>query len=268
MTSGIDPEANLVAIENAARACADRGALVLFTPEMSLLLDRDRARARKWIESDAPQEVIERLSVVAAKQHMDIAIGSMPVATAGGRWANRTHYFRSDLGDPVTYDKIHMFDVDLADGESWRESHAYEAGREVVSIERTAVGRLGLTVCYDLRFPALFGELGNRRCDAIAVPAAFTRPTGAAHWHVMLRTRAIEAQAFVIAAAQVGKHADGRETYGHSLVVDPWGEVLLDMGGETPGLAFCDIDLARIAEVRAQVPALANRRPIATSGAS
>ncbi len=158
-----------------------------------------------------------------------------------------------------------MFDVDLASGESWRESNAYEPGREVVTIPDTPLGRLGLTICYDLRFPALFEELGNRRCDAIAVPAAFTRPTGAAHWHVMLRARAIEAQAFVIAAAQVGRHADGRETYGHSLVVDPWGEVLLDMGGEEPGLAFCDIDLRRIAEVRAQVPALANRRAIPKS---
>jgi predicted amidohydrolase len=158
-----------------------------------------------------------------------------------------------------------MFDVDLASGESWRESNAYEPGREVVTVEDTPVGRLGLTICYDLRFPALFGELGDRRCDTIAVPAAFTRPTGAAHWHVMLRARAIEAQAFVIAAAQAGQHEDGRETYGHSLVVDPWGEVLLDMGGEGAGLAFCDIDLARIAEVRAQVPALANRRRIDAS---
>lgn len=245
-----------------------RGVLVLFTPEMSLLLDRDRARASRWIESEAPDEVIGQLSTIAAKQHLDIAIGSMPVRAGNGKWANRAHYFHPDLQPPVTYDKIHMFDVDLASGESWRESNAYEPGRAVVTVEDTPVGRLGLAVCYDLRFPALFGELGERRCDAIAVPAAFTRPTGEAHWHVMLRARAIEAQAFVIAAAQVGRHEDGRETYGHSLVVDPWGEVLLDMGGEAPGLAFCDIDLARIAAVRAQVPALANRRPIATSAAS
>ncbi len=268
MTSGIDPRANLATIEKAARRCADEGALILFTPEMSLLLDRDRERARRWIESDAPDEVIDKLSTIAAKQHLDIAIGSMPVRAGNGKWANRAHYFHPDLQPPVTYDKIHMFDVDLASGESWRESNAYEPGRDVVTVENTPVGRLGLAVCYDLRFPALFGELGERRCDAIAVPAAFTRPTGEAHWHVMLRARAIEAQAFVIAAAQVGRHEDGRETYGHSLVVDPWGEVLLDMGGEAPGLAFCDIDLARIAAVRAQVPALANRRPIATSAAS
>ncbi|MDB5723912.1 MAG: carbon-nitrogen hydrolase family protein, partial [Novosphingobium sp.] len=123
-------------------------------------------------------------------------------------------------------------------------------------------GKLGLAICYDIRFPALFEELGRQACDVIAIPAAFTVPTGAAHWHLLQRTRAIEASAFVIAAAQVGDHADGRSTYGHSVVVDPWGDVLLDMGGE-PGLAFADLDPARTAEVRAQLPSLANRRPIA-----
>jgi len=268
MTSGIDPEANLFAIEEAAQEAAAAGAEVLFTPEMSVLLDRNRARARDWIESGGPGEVTERLFNYAGDFGIDIALGSQAVAGEGGKWANRSMYFsRHGEGavDPVTYDKIHMFDVDLASGETWRESNAYEAGRAVVTVDSTPLGRLGLTICYDLRFPALFGALGDRACDAIAVPAAFTRPTGAAHWHVMLRARAIEASAFVIAAAQVGTHEDGRETYGHSLVVDPWGEVLLDMGGEEAGLAFCDIDLGRIAEVRAQVPALANRREIAKS---
>ena len=125
------------------------------------------------------------------------------------------------------------------------------------------VGKLGLAICYDLRFPALFEALGRARCDAIAIPAAFTRPTGAAHWHVMQRARAIEASAFVIAAAQVGLHEDGRETYGHSLVVDPWGDVLLDMGGEVPGLAFAELDRARISAVRAQLPSLSNKREVA-----
>jgi len=268
MTSGIDPEANLFAIEEAAQEAAAAGAEVLFTPEMAVLLDRNRARARDWIESGGPGEVTERLFNYAGDFGIDIALGSQAVAGEGGKWANRSMYFsRHGEGavDPVTYDKIHMFDVDLASGETWRESNAYEAGRAVVTVDSTPLGRLGLTICYDLRFPALFGALGDRACDAIAVPAAFTRPTGAAHWHVMLRARAIEASAFVIAAAQVGTHEDGRETYGHSLVVDPWGEVLLDMGGEEAGLAFCDIDLGRIAEVRAQVPALANRREIAKS---
>jgi deaminated glutathione amidase len=265
MCSGIDPEANFALIDKAAREAARQGAAVLFTPEMSLLLDRNRERAGAWINSGEPDEFAHLLTLTAVKYFIDIAVGSMPVVSGRGQWANRSFYLRGRGGEPVTYDKIHMFDVELANGESWRESAAYDPGHEVVTIEDTPLGRLGLTICYDLRFPALFGELGNRRCDVIAVPAAFTKPTGEAHWHVMLRARAIEASAFVIAAAQVGRHADGRETYGHSLVVDPWGEVLLDMGGDAPGLAFCDIDLARIAEVRAQVPALANRRPIATS---
>lgn len=265
MTSGIDPEANLAAIEDAARRAEKQGAQVLFTPEMSVLLDRNRERAGRWINAGGAEEAENLLQFIAAKSFIDIAVGSMPVLAGNGKWANRSFYFRGRGGEPVTYDKIHMFDVELATGESWRESSAYEPGREVVTVEETPLGRLGLAVCYDLRFPALFGELGNRRCNAIAVPAAFTRPTGAAHWHVMLRARAIEASAFVIAAAQVGHHEDGRATYGHSLVVDPWGEVLLDMGGEAPGLAFCEIDLRRIAEVRAQVPSLANRREIPKS---
>jgi deaminated glutathione amidase len=265
MTSGIDPEANFAVIAEAARAAAGEGAAMLFTPEMSLLLDRNRARAAAHIVPQGQSPFVPRLAALAAETGVTLALGSMAVAVEGGKNANRSMLFAPGAVEPVTYDKIHMFDVDLASGESWRESNAYEAGRAVVTVEDTPVGRLGLAVCYDLRFPALFGALGDRMCDTIAIPAAFTKPTGAAHWHVMLRARAIEASAFVIAAAQVGKHEDGRETYGHSLVVDPWGEVLLDMGGEAAGLAFCDIDLDRIAEVRAQVPALANRREIAKS---
>lgn len=269
MCSGIDPARNFAVIRDAAHAARAGGAAMLFTPEMSLLLDRDRARAAQHIVLQSQSPFVPMLAELARDTGVTLAIGSVPVArdnaAAGARNANRTMIFAPDAAVPVTYDKIHMFDVELASGEAWRESAAYEPGRAAVTAENTPVGRLGLTICYDLRFPALFGELGNRRCDAIAVPAAFTSPTGEAHWHVMLRARAIEASAFVIAAAQVGKHEDGRETYGHSLVVDPWGEVLLDMGGDAPGLAFCDIDLARIAEVRAQVPALANRRPIAAS---
>lgn len=263
MTSGIDPEANFETIRQAVADAAGGGAGMLFTPEMSLMLDRDRARAAGHIEVDGGQ-FPSRLATLAREYRLHLAIGSMAVATSAGTWANRTYLFAPGGGPGyVTYDKIHMFDVDLANGESWRESNAYQAGSAVVVADDTPVGKLGLTICYDLRFPALFGELGDRRCDAIAVPASFTVPTGRAHWHVLLRARAIEASAFVIAAAQVGKHEDGRETYGHSLVIDPWGEVLLDMGGKEPGLGFAEIDLSRIAEVRAQVPSLANRREIA-----
>lgn len=265
MCSGIDPGRNFDAIAQAACEAALGGAEMLFTPEMSLLLDRNRARGAAHILPQEQSPFVPMLARLAEEHAITIALGSMAVATPGGRNANRAMLFPASGERPVTYDKIHMFDVELATGESWRESAAYRPGEEVVVVEDTPIGRLGLTICYDLRFPALFGELGNRACDAIAVPAAFTVPTGAAHWHVLLRARAIEAQAFVIAAAQVGQHEDGRQTYGHSLVVDPWGEVLLDMGGEAPGLALCEIDLARVAEVRAQVPALANRRAMPKS---
>lgn len=265
MCSGIDPDRNFAVIRDAAHAAREGGAAMLFTPEMSLLLDRDRGRAAAHIVPQDNSPFVPLLTDLAQQTGLTIALGSMAVAVPGGKNANRSMLYSPSGGAPVTYDKIHMFDVELAAGESWRESATYEPGRAVVTVEDTHLGRLGLAVCYDLRFPALFGELGNRRCDAIAVPAAFTKPTGEAHWHVMLRARAIEASAFVIAAAQVGIHEDRRETYGHSLVVDPWGDVLLDMGGKEPGLAFCDIDLGRVADVRAQVPALANRRPIPTS---
>jgi len=270
MTSGIDPEANFAVIEQAAHDAKDGGAELLLTPEMALLLDRNRERASEWIKGSQPEDLIDRLSQLAALCELDIALGSMPQLAKWnepeGKWANRSYYFTRDQDQPTTYDKMHMFDVELASGEAWRESSAYEAGKFVVADPNTPLGRLGLTICYDLRFPALFEALGNAQCDAIAVPAAFTVPTGKAHWHVLLRARAIEASAFVIAAAQVGKHEDGRETYGHSLVVDPWGEVLLDMGGDEPGLGFCDIDLNRIEEVRSQIPSLANRREMPNWG--
>nr|WP_255548221.1 carbon-nitrogen hydrolase family protein [Erythrobacter ani] len=262
MTSGIDPEANFEVIDQAMAEAQAGGADVLFTPEMSLLLDRDRQRAAETISSETYSGYQRRLAVLATRGQTDLALGSMPVALPNGRWVNRSHYFFANGRDPVLYDKMHMFDVELSTGESWRESAAYAPGVFVRSEADTPLGRLGFTICYDLRFPALFEALGKVKCDSIAVPAAFTRPTGAAHWHVLLRARAIEASAFVIAAAQVGEHDDGRKTFGHSLVVDPWGEVLLDMGGQQPGLAFCDIDLGRIEEVRLQLPSLANKREI------
>lgn len=264
MTTGIDPGANAQALVSAIGAAADGGASMVFTPEMSGLLDRDRARGGQHIVAEAENPVLAAVREAAAGAGIWVALGSLAVARPDGRWANRSLLIGPTGEIAARYDKIHMFDVDLATGESWRESNAYAPGDEVVSVEHTPLGRLGLTVCYDLRFPALFEALGQARCDAIAVPAAFTKPTGAAHWHVLQRARAIEASAYVIAAAQVGRHQDGRETYGHSLVIDPWGEVLLDLGGDEPGLGFAEVDPTRIAEVRAQLPSLANRRAIRT----
>jgi predicted amidohydrolase len=262
MTSGVDPEVNARTIVEAVDRAAAQGAAMLFTPEMSGLLDRDRKRATTRIVTEQHDPVLAAVRDAAAKSGVWVALGSLAVAREDGRWANRAFVVDGSGEIAARYDKIHMFDVDLLNGESWRESNAYVAGEGVVTVE-TPVGRLGLSICYDIRFPALFEALGQARCDVIAIPAAFTVPTGAAHWHMLQRARAVEASAYTVAAAQVGRHEDGRGTYGHSLVVDPWGEVLLDLGGEVAGLGFAEIDLARIAEVRAQLPSLANRRDIA-----
>jgi predicted amidohydrolase len=261
MTSGIDPAANAATLVHAVGEAAAGGAAMLFTPEMAGLLDRDRSRAAEKIVAEADNPVLVAVRRAAAEAGLWVALGSLAIRRDEGRWANRS-FLIGPAGEIVArYDKMHMFDVALASGESWRESAAYAPGETVVTAQ-TPLGRLGMTVCYDLRFPALFEELGRQSCDVIAIPAAFTVPTGQAHWHVLLRARAIEASAYVVAAAQVGEHQDGRRTYGHSLVVDPWGEVVLDLGGDAPGLGFAAIDPARIAEVRAQLPSLANRRPI------
>ena len=265
MTSGIDPEANAAALVEAIRKAAQGGAEMVFTPEMSGLLDRVRKRAAVHVVPEAENPVLVAVKDAAREAGIWVALGSLAVLREDGRWANRSLLVSANGEVAARYDKIHMFDVELESGESWRESKAYVPGKRVVTAE-TPLGRLGLAVCYDMRFPALFEELGRQRCDAIAIPAAFTVPTGKAHWHLLLRARAVEASAYVIAAAQAGTHEDGRRTYGHSLVVDPWGDVLLDMGGEAPGLGFAEIDPKRIEHVRAQLPSLANRRDIPKSG--
>lgn len=261
MTAGIDPLANAETLVGAIGGAAMGGAVMLFTPEMSGLLDRDRGRAARHIVAEERNPVLTAVREAAAGAGIWVALGSLAVARDDGRWANRSFVIDANGEIAARYDKIHMFDVDLATGESWRESAAYAPGETITTVE-TPLGKLGLAVCYDLRFPALFEALGRECCDLIAIPAAFTVPTGQAHWHVLQRARAIEASAYVVAAAQGGTHADGRETYGHSLVVDPWGEVLLDLGGGSAGLGFAELDPARIAEVRRQLPALANKRPI------
>ncbi|MFK4872060.1 carbon-nitrogen hydrolase family protein [Novosphingobium sp. ZW T3_23] len=266
MTSGISPQDNAAALVSAIGEAKAAGAVMLFTPEMSGLIDRRRERAAPHIVPEAEDRVLAAVREAAAREGIWVHLGSLavrpPASEHDARFANRA-FVIDDTGEVrARYDKIHMFDVDLATGETWRESNAYAPGDRVVTVE-TPLGLLGLAICYDIRFPALFEALGRARCDLIAAPAAFTVPTGTAHWHLMQRARAVEASAFVLSAAQVGRHEDGRETYGHSLAVDPWGEILLDLGGETAGLGFVEIDPARIAEVRAQLPSLANRRDIA-----
>jgi predicted amidohydrolase len=261
MTTGIDPVANAAHLVTAIGQARAGGAQMLFTPEMSGLLDRDRKRAAASIVREEADGVLASAREAAAQHGIWVALGSLAILREDGWLANRAFVIDDTGAIAAQYDKIHMFDVDLASGESWRESNAYAPGNHVVTVA-TPVGRLGLSICYDIRFPALYEALGRAKCDVIAIPASFTVSTGQAHWHVLQRARAIEASAYVLSAAQVGRHEDGRATYGHSLAVDPWGEVLLDLGGERPELGFVDLEIAKIAEVRAQLPSLANRRAI------
>ncbi|ALR22077.1 carbon-nitrogen hydrolase family protein [Sphingobium baderi] len=262
MTSGIDPTANAAAITDMAARAKGEGADMVFTPEMAGYLDRNRQRAAETLRTEADDPVLAAIRDAAVKWGLWVHVGSLAFKgeREDGRWANRS-FVIDDRGEiRARYDKIHLFDVDLATGESWRESSVYGPGEQVVAVD-TPWARMGLSICYDMRFPDLYRALTNAGATILLMPAAFTVPTGQAHWHILLRARAIEAGCFVIAPAQTGRHTDGRETYGHSLIVDPWGEVLLDMG-EKAGLALADIDMARIEEVRGRVPAIANRREI------
>jgi predicted amidohydrolase len=234
---------------------------MLFTPEMSGLLDRDSARASAHLSGEEQDPVLEACRNAAAAAGIWVHLGSLAIRTTSEKLANRAFVIDAQGAVRGRYDKMHLFDVDLPTGESWRESAVYRAGEGAVVVQGTPVGNLGLAICYDLRFPGLFQRLSEAGADCIAVPAAFTVPTGQAHWEVLLRARAIEAGLFIVAAAQAGQHEDGRVTYGHSLVVDPWGEVQLDMG-DSVGVQFADIDLARITDVRSRLPALAHRREV------
>jgi predicted amidohydrolase len=228
MTSGIDPDANLSVIDRALAEAAAGGAAMAFLPEMSLLLDRDRRRSAAHMlrESDSPWPAA--LQDMARRHGLWLHTGSMPLLSDDGeRRVNRSHVIAADGGIRARYDKIHMFDVSLPTGENWTESAAYAGGSELVVVD-TPLGRMGMSICFDLRFPELYRALVDRGAEIVAVPAAFTVPTGEAHWHVLLRARAIETGCHVIAAAQAGNHADGRATYGHSLIIDPWGAPLAD----------------------------------------
>lgn len=259
--SGVDSAANAAALVRAVEIARSGGAEMLFTPEMSGLLDSDRDRARRSIRAEEEDLALTAVRRAAKDNCIWVQLGSLALRGSLDKFVNRAFVIDSGGEVRARYDKIHLFDVDLPTGESWRESAVYERGQSAVIVRDTPVGVLGLTICYDLRFPALFERLSEACADVISVPAAFTVPTGQAHWEVLLRARAIEAGLFVVAAAQGGTHEDGRQTYGHSLVVDPWGDVLLDAGDEG-GVHFAEINPDRIAEVRSRVPALKHRRPI------
>ncbi len=259
--SGIDPARNCADIIKSLHDAAGNGAAILFTPEMAVLLDSDRRRSAHNIHTLADDPSLKAICDAAKEAGIAIHIGSMALSGGAGARRRNCGLWIDKLGRvQAHYDKIHLFDADLPTGESWKESNAYAPGNSIAVVDGDA-GRLGLSICYDMRFPALYQKMSEAGATTFAVPAAFTVPTGKAHWHSLLRARAIENGAYVIAAAQSGKHEDGRSTYGHSLVIDPWGEVLLDMESEL-GLGFADIDPELVLEVRRRIPILSHRVPL------
>jgi deaminated glutathione amidase len=262
MTSGIDPAQNAVLLGAQIAEAASNGAQIVFTPEMSGRIDSNRERARKTICSEADDPFLASMITAAKKNNVYLHIGSTPLLseTGDGRFANRGLLIAPDGAIKARYNKMHLYDVDLPSGESWRESSAYAPGERAVVAQAGAV-KIGLGICYDMRFPALFAAQSQAGAHILTMPSAFTVQTGEAHWHILLRARAIENACWVVAAAQTGLHEDGRKTYGHSLVVDPWGVVQLDMG-QAPGIGYADIDIDQLNDVRTRIPVLAHRRDI------
>ena len=258
MRSGLKPGANIDdAVRMIGEAKSARADYVL-TPEMTNILAAKREQIFAAVVEEEVDASLATLREIARKLGIYIHIGSLAIKISPDRAANRS-FLVDPKGDVAArYDKIHMFDVDLADGESYRESRSYRPG-ELAVLADLPWGRLGLTVCYDLRFPALYRALAEAGATMLAIPSAFTKQTGEAHWHVLIRTRAIENGCFVFAAAQGGKHENGRETFGHSLIVDPWGRILAE-GGIAPGVVMAEIDPAEVVNARARIPSLQHGR--------
>ncbi len=254
-----EPVAALAHAEPLLRQAIADGARLVVTPEATNLMQRRRDLLAPLLTTLDEDPVVRGLSAVAAEAGVWLLIGSALVLREDGRAANRSALVSPDGRIAATYDKLHMFDVDLPTGERHRESETYVAGERAV-IAQTPFGGLGLSVCYDLRFPQLYRALAHAGADLIAVPSAFTAPTGEAHWEVLLRARAIETGAFVLAAAQGGRHEDGRTTWGRSTIVDPWGRVLAQAADDGPQVVTADLDLREPARVRAAIPALKHDR--------
>lgn len=257
MRSGRSVDANVAAAEALIREAAASGAAYVQTPEVTTLMELDRERLFAAAAPEEGNAALARFRDLAAELQIVLHIGSMGIK-AGDRIANRSFVIGPDGAILARYDKIHMFDVKLANGEIYEESANYAPGAHAV-VADLPWGKLGLTICYDVRFPSLHQALTRAGATMLAIPAAFTRPTGEAHWHTLVRARAIENQCFVFAAAQGGRHEHGRETYGHSLIVSPWGSVLAE-GGTEPGVIQATIDMGEVAAIRGRIPALANAR--------
>lgn len=262
MCSGLDPEANLAALEPLLADAAARDARYVLTPEVTLIFPENREQLRSVAAPFDGHPHLAAVAGLARKFSIFVHIGSLPIPLEDGRFANRSVLFGPDGTQRAIYDKIHLFDADIAGLNAYRESATYRAGERAVTADLGDF-TLGFSICYDMRFPRLFNALAYGGATLMAVPAAFTVPTGQAHWHVLLRARAIETGSYVIAAAQGGSHANGRSTYGHSLVIDPWGKVIAELDHDRPGVLVAEIDPSAVIEARERVPALANAREFA-----
>ena len=258
MRSARSPAANLDAARALVRQAVEAGARYVQTPETTNIMELDRKVLFQTLAEEDKDPTLAGLRELARELAITLHVGSLALKVSSQKAVNRALVIDPDGEITARYDKIHMFDVDLGNGESYRESTAYRPGEQAVSVT-VGPARIGLSICYDLRFPALYRALAESGAQVLTVPSAFTRPTGEAHWHVLLRARAIENGAFVLAAAQGGRHENGRDTYGHSLVVDPWGRVIAE-GGSEPGIVVSEIDLAAVAAARARIPSLYNGR--------
>jgi deaminated glutathione amidase len=264
MRCGVEEEANIAAMRDLVRQAVGMGARYVQTPEMTGVVQRKKESLFAAISPDRESRVFAAAAELAKELQVWLHIGSTAIALSSTKAANRAALF-SPSGERVAwYDKLHMFDVDLDQGERWRESAIYRPGTGAVVVAGLA-GSTGLAICYDLRFPALFRAQARAGATLLTCPSCFTRQTGEAHWHVLLRARAIENGAFMVAAAQGGRHEDGRETYGHSLIVDPWGRVLEELDGDEPGVIVHEIDPRLAFDARARIPVLANERSFTIS---
>jgi hypothetical protein len=258
MRSGVDPQANLTVAARMIGEAQRAGAEYVLTPEMTNIMEVKRERLFATIMAEENDVSLAAFRELARKLSIYVHVGSLAIKASHDKAVNRSFLIDRKGEIVARYDKIHMFDVDLENGESYRESRNYRAG-ELAVLTDLPWGRIGLTVCYDLRFPALYRALSEAGASFLTVPSAFTRQTGEAHWHVLLRARAIENTCFVFAAAQGGKHENGRETFGHSLVIDPWGRILAE-GGIEPGVVMAEIDPAQVGVARARIPSLQHGR--------
>jgi predicted amidohydrolase len=259
MRSGQVVTDNVAAASRLVRRAAAQGATLIATPEMTTLMDRTPGAMFEKSLAEDQDHALAAFQSLAAELGVTLLLGSISVRIEGGACANRSLLIGADGSILARYDKIHMFDVQLSAGHVYRESDTFRPGELAVTAQAGGA-ILGLTICYDLRFPHLYRSLAKAGAQIICVPAAFTRITGEAHWHVLLRARAIETGAFILAPAQGGRHEDGRETFGHSLIVDPWGEICAEAKGIEPGVCVASIDLGRVASARARIPALTHDR--------